>query len=144
MTRAQCIAILTFLPAITLAGSSFAQSDYYIRSQYPDGTFTGSHEILIRPKEGYYQAQYCDRMFWVSTTTVVWTEEEVAAGRTLILEENFGEERNVLCSDNTAFASLYDLGLDKREIEALREPEGSFQTRASRIHTIRDAFKQFK
>jgi len=144
MKRALCNAVLTFLPAVCLAGASHAQSDFYIRSQYINGGFTGSHEILSEPRDGYYKAQYCDRTFWVTSTTVAWTEDEVAAGRTLVLEEYAGTVRSILCADKTAFASLDDLGLNKREIEALREPEGSFQTRASRIHNIRDAFKQFK
>ncbi len=144
MKRALAIATLTFLPAVVMAGSSHAQSDFYIRSQYSNGTFTGSHEILSSPRKGYYQAQYCDRTFWVTSTTVAWTEEQVEAGRSLILEEDFGSTRTILCSDNKAFASLNDLGLSKREVEVLREPRGEMQTRASRLHTIRDAFKQYK
>lgn len=144
MNRVLVAATLTFLAAVFLAGSSYAQSDFYIRSQYSNGTFTGSHEILSAPRQGYYQAQYCDRTFWVTSTTVAWTEEQVEAGRSLILEEDFGASRTILCSDNKAFASLNDLGLTKREVEALREPKGEMQTRASRLHTIRDAFKQYK
>lgn len=144
MKRSVCVAALVLLPAVVLAGSSYAQSDFYIRSQHINGGFTGSHEILTNPRKGYYEAQYCDRTFWVTSTTVAWTEEEVSAGRTLVLEENFGASRTIVCSDNKAFASLDDLGLKKREIEHLRETKGNFQTRASRLHNIRDAFKQFK
>lgn len=144
MKRSHCIAALAALAAAVQAGPGYAQSDFYIRSQHSNGSFTGSHEILTAPRTGYHKASYCDRTFWVTTTTVAWTEEEVTAGRTLILEENVGTSRTIVCTDNKAFASLDDLGLKQREIEALRDVDGTRKTRASRLHNIRDAFKQFK
>ncbi|MHA7772868.1 hypothetical protein [Roseibium sp. M-1] len=129
---------------IMQAGIATAQSDFYIRSQYSNGTFTGYHEILTEPKEGYYEARYCDRIFWVSSGTVIWTEEEAAAGRSLIVEENIGDNRNPLCTDYTSFATLEDLGLKKKEIDQIRRRAEPLDMQSSRIRTIRDAFKQFK
>lgn len=126
------------------AGSAFAQSDFYIRSQYSNGTFTGFHEILTKPKEGYHEARYCDRTFWVSSTTVIWTEEEAAAGRKLIVEENIGSNRRTVCADYADFATLEDLGLKKREVEQIRNRNEPLDMKSSRIRVIRDAFKQFK
>jgi len=129
---------------ITLAHDASAQSDFYIRSQYSDGGFTGFHEILTEPKEGYHSARYCDRTFWVSSSTVIWTEEEAAAGRKLVLEENIGPDRRIVCADYAAFATLEDLGLKKREVEQIRRKSEPLDMKSSRIRTIRDAFKQFK
>jgi hypothetical protein len=129
---------------ITLATGALAQSDFYIRSQYTDGSFTGSHEILTKPKEGYHSARYCDRTFWVSSNTVIWTEEEAAAGRKLILEENIGPDRRIVCADYAAFATLEDLGLKRREVEQIRRKADPLDMKSSRIRTISEAFKQFK
>jgi len=126
------------------AGSATAQGDFYIRSQFSNGTFTGFHEILTQPKDGYYEARYCGRTFWVSSGTVIWTEEETAAGRNLIVEENIGATRTPLCTDYDAFATLEDLGLKKHEIEQIRRKAEPLDMQSSRIRTIRDAFKQFK
>ena len=141
--------VLAFLAVLTAgglvpAGNAVAQGDYYIRSQFSNGTFTGFHEILTKPKEGYHQARYCDRTFWVSSTTVVWTEEEAAAGRRLIVEENYGGNRRTVCADYGAFATLEDLGLKKREVEQIRNRNEPLDMKSSRIRVIRDAFKQFK
>lgn len=125
-------------------GSALAQSDFYIRSQYSNGTFTGFHEILTEPKEGYHEARYCDRTFWVSSTTVVWTEEEAEAGRKLIVEENIGSNRRTVCADYSDFATLDDLGLKKKEVEQIRNRNEPLDMKSSRIRVIRDAFKQFK
>lgn len=139
------VALASFVSAVPLAVSgALAQSDFYIRSQYADGTFTGFHEILTAPEAGYHAARYCDRTFWVSPSTVAWTEEQAAAGRKLLLEENVGSDRNVVCADYAAFATLEDLGLKEREVERIRGTEGTVETKASRIRNISDAFKQFK
>lgn len=127
-----------------LAGNAVAQSDFYIRSQYSNGTFTGFHEILTRPKEGYHQARYCERSFWVSPGTVIWTEEEAAAGRRLVVEENVGSGRRTVCADYASFATLDDLGLKKAEIERIRGESEPRDMQQGRIRIIRDAFKQFK
>lgn len=144
MKSSRWVISFSLLPVMLVSGHGPAQADYYIRSQHPGGTFTGSHEILESPKSGYLQARYCERTFWVRPTTVAWSEEEVAAGRTLVLEENSGSTRTALCADTKAFARLEDLGLEQREIDSLRASDAPYQTRASRLHTIRDAFKQYK
>ncbi|MES0881984.1 hypothetical protein [Roseibium sp. SCP14] len=144
MKRSLSCLAASAIGVFALPGASFAQGDFYIRSQYSNGSFTGFHEILTSPKEGYYEARYCDRTFFVSSTTVVWTEEQNAAGRTLILEENKGASRKVVCADNTAFATLDDLGLQPKEVEKIRRRNEPLDMKSSRIRTIRDAFKQFK
>jgi len=141
--------LLAFLAVLVVGGfgqtgSASAQSDFYIRSQYTNGTFTGFHEILAKPKEGYHEARYCDRIFWVSETTVIWTEEEAAAGRSLIVEENVGSDRHTVCADYADFATLDDIGLKKREVEQIRNRNEPLDMKSSRIRIIRDAFKQFK
>lgn len=134
----------TVLGCICLSSTAIAQSDFYIRSQFSNGKFTGFHEILTKPKAGYYQARYCDRTFWVSSGTVLWTEEQSEAGNSLVLEEVTGQTRTVVCSDKTAFATLEELGLSEREIAKLRAENAPLNMRSSRLRTIRDAFKQFK
>ncbi|MEP3047826.1 MAG: hypothetical protein ABJL55_18795 [Roseibium sp.] len=144
MKRVHKVSVFTALSTLVLAGSAYGQGDFYIRAQHSNGTFSGFHEILTQPKDGYYEAQYCDRTFWVSSNTVIWTEEQVTAGQTLILEENLGTTRKVVCSDSTAFASLEDLGLKKREVERIRSKNAPLDMKSSRIRTISEAFKQFK
>ncbi|WP_298963151.1 hypothetical protein [uncultured Roseibium sp.] len=144
MKRALAFLTLSTISAVYMAGAAYAQGDFYIRSDHSNGGFNGSHEILTLPKKGYHEARYCDRTFWVSSGTVVWTEEEVAAGRSLIVEENIGAERRVVCSDYSAFATLEDLGLKKREIEQIRRRNEPLDMKSTRLRTIRDAFSQFK
>ncbi|MEL7528494.1 MAG: hypothetical protein AAFN16_22185 [Pseudomonadota bacterium] len=138
-----CLTLLS-LTGICCATAAFAQSDFYIRSQYSNGEFTGFHEILTEPKEGYHQASYCNRVFFVSSGTVLWTEEQNEAGRTLILEESDGKERMIVCKDNDAFATLEDLGLSKKEVAKIRAENEPLDMKSSRLRTIRDAFKQYK
>ncbi|MCV0427479.1 MAG: hypothetical protein K5905_18630 [Roseibium sp.] len=144
MKRSSACLAAAMIASLGLTGAAFGQGDYYIRSQHSNGSFTGSHEILTSPKKGFYQARYCDRAFWVSSNTVIWTEEQTAEGRRLILEENLGAGRQVVCADNTAFATLDDLGLAPGEIERIRRDYGATDMKSSRLRTIRDAFKQFK
>ncbi|WP_422038510.1 hypothetical protein [Roseibium sp.] len=144
MNRSFTCLTISALAAICSATAAFAQSDFYIRSQYSNGTFTGFHEILTEQKKGYHQASYCDRVFWVSSGTVIWTEEQNAAGRTLVLEENDGKSRTIVCKDNDAFATLEDLGLSKAELAKIRAENEPLDMKSSRLRTIRDAFKQYK
>ena len=138
------IAIALLLGSGSWSGTAYAKSDFYIRSQFSSGGFIGSHEILTSPKTGYHKARYCNRTFWVSSTTVLWTEEQSESGRTLLLEENVGDNREVICDNANEFATLDDIGLEPDEIDRLRDhgPPGS--TRPSRLRIIRDAFKSFK
>lgn len=138
-----CLAI-SVLTGTCCVTAVYAQNDFYIRSEFSNGEFTGFHEILTEPKEGYHQARYCDRVFWVSAGTVIWTEEENAAGRTLVLEENDGKSRTIVCKDNDAFATLDELGLSKKEIAKIRAENEPLDMKSSRLRTIRDAFKQYK
>ncbi|MEP4767873.1 MAG: hypothetical protein ABJY83_08195 [Roseibium sp.] len=144
MKRVHKIAVLTFSLTASLAGTAYGQGDFYIRAQYANGTFSGFHEILTRPKDGYHKAHYCDRPFWVTSNTVIWTEEQVAAGQTLILEENMGSSRKTVCADSTSFATLEDIGLKKKEVERIRRKNAPLDMKSSRIRTISEAFKQFK
>ncbi|GAA0781074.1 hypothetical protein E1180_20510 [Roseibium denhamense] len=140
MKRSLAVHSLIVVWGLSLSGTAFAQGDFYIRSQHSNGTFTGFHEILPVPKQGYHKAEYCGRTFWVSSTTVMWTEEEVEAGRTLILEENLGTTRRTVCADSTSFATLDDLGLKAREVESLRGDTGFTDTK-TRLRNISEAFK---
>jgi len=146
MKRFIAFMALSIAASSSLAGTAHGQSDFYIRSQYSDGSFTGSHEILAEPKKGYLEAQYCNITFWVSSGTVAWTEAEVKAGRSLVLEEDggAGAVRRIICADYSAFAKLDDLDLKPWEIRQIRGRGDSSQVKSSRIHTIRDAFKNFK
>ncbi|PVB62749.1 hypothetical protein [Labrenzia sp. 011] len=146
----RCLAFLAFPIATSgcLAGAALGQSDFYIRSHYSNGSFTGSHEILREPKEGYYEARYCDLTFWVSSNTVAWTEEKAAAGQRLVVEEDSAAAsrngRKIVCDDYDSFATLDDLGLKPAEVEKIRGTDGTTELKSSRIRIIRDAFKQFK
>lgn len=138
-----CLAI-SALTGTCCATAVYAQNDFYIRSEHSNGEFTGFHEILTEPKDGYHQASYCDRVFWVSAGTVIWTEEENAAGRTLVLEENDGKSRTIVCKDNDAFVTLDELGLSEKEVAKIRAENEPLDMKSSRLRTIRDAFKQYK
>lgn len=129
--------LLTTLPA-------FAQGDFYIRSQNASGKFSGFHEILTKPKKGYYKAKYCDQVFWVSANTVSWTEREAAAGRNLVVEKSAGLTRTQICTDYGSFAKLEDLGIKKRKVEQIRRKNEPVDMQSSRLRTIREAFKQYK
>ncbi|MBN9670659.1 hypothetical protein [Roseibium aggregatum] len=144
MKRSIAVMVITFGSSVLLSGHALGQSDYYIRSHYTNGSFTGFHEILTAPKKGYHAALYCDRTFWVTSNTVLWTEQQTAAGNDLFLEENDGDNRRVICSDKDAFATLDDLGLKRLELKAIREKDSPQAAKPSRIRTIRDAFKQYK
>lgn len=144
MPRSTSLAVFTFASCLFMAGPALSQSDYYIRSQYSSGGFTGSHEILTFPEKGYHEARYCERTFWVTSDTVLWTEKQVEIGRKLVLEENWGDNRKVICDDNGSFAKLEDLGLARQEVDDMREKQLVGAPRPSRIRIIRDAFKQFK
>lgn len=138
-----CLAI-SALTGTCCATAVYAQNDFYIRSEHSNGEFTGFHEILTEPKDGYHQASYCDRVFWVAAGTVIWTEEENAAGRTLVLEENDGKSRTIVCKDNDAFVTLDELGLSEKEVAKIRAENEPLDMKSSRLRTIRDAFKQYK
>lgn len=148
MKRLIAFLVLAIVTSGCLTGTALGQSDFYIRSNYSNGGFTGSHEILRKPKEGYYEALYCNMTFWVSSSTVAWTEEQAEAGQTLVVEEDNGavsrSGRKIVCEDYKSFATLEDLGLKPAEIEEIRGTGDTVRTKSSRLRTIRDAFKQFK
>ncbi len=144
MKRTLASLSIAVVPVFCLAGTAFGQSDFYIRSQYSNGDFTGSHEILAEPKEGFHEAHYCGRAFWVSSATVAWTEVETEAGRNLVVEENVESGRKVVCADQTAFATLEDLDLNKWEVDKIRRGSRPPDMKSGRIRTIREAFKTFK
>lgn len=144
MPRSISLAAITITSSLCMSGPALSQADYYIRSQFSSGGFTGSHEILTSPEKGYHQARYCERTFWVTSDTVLWTEKQTEIGRKLILEENSGDNRIVICDDNGSFAKLEDLGLKRQQVDQMRERQLDGTTRPSRIRIIRDAFKQFK
>lgn len=135
MKRLMAFFAITLTTVGVTVQSALAQSDFYIRSQYSSGGFTGSHEILTDPKDGFYKATYCARSFWVSSSTILWTEEEAAAGRKLILEEDFGDgsARKVVCADYSAFATLEDLGLEQKEVERIRAEKQPLDMQSSRL-----------
>ena len=112
-------AVLVLL-SLGVTDNAHAQGDIYIRAQTPNGNPTGLHEILTSPKNGYYEAQYCGRSHWVMLKTVIWTEEQAAAGNILFLEENVGNSSRVLCVGPAGFATIEDLGLQKKDVWKLR------------------------
>ncbi|GGB45008.1 hypothetical protein GCM10011316_16260 [Roseibium aquae] len=126
------------LPALAAGG------DYYIRSEVARGQFSGFHEILPRPKEGYFKVNYCDRTFWVSDTTVLWTEREAAAGRRLVVEAETRSGRDLICADAHTYVNLDSLGLPKTEIEVLRDNSDPQAPVRNRLRIISEAFKDFK
>jgi hypothetical protein len=144
MKRLRAFFSVFSLYSLCLTGTALGQSDFYIRSHFSNGKFIGSHEILTEPKKGYFEARYCERTFWVSSSTVIWTEEQNAAGMFLVLQENFGSSTSVVCSDNQDFATLDDLGLKDRKVEQMRSRREQSGVGSNRLHTIREAFKDFK
>ncbi|MEJ8476787.1 hypothetical protein [Roseibium algae] len=141
--------ILTVAVCFSAAEIVYAQTgdisdDFYIRSQLDTGKFNGYHQILTEPKEGYVQAIYCDKTFWVRKLTVLWTEDEAKAGRKLVVEENKKDNRKVFCEDPNRQVTLESIGMSDKEITQLREARSGQDVRPSRMNVISDAFKGFK
>ncbi|MES0885087.1 hypothetical protein [Roseibium sp. SCP14] len=121
-----------------LTGFANARGDIYIRAQYSNGGPAGLHEILTVPEDGYYKAQFCGRTYWVLIKTVIWIEEQSAAGRILVLEENTGGSSKVLCVGAAAFARLEDLGLDPEILKKLRRKPQRSNRRLRRLPLAQD------
>ncbi|MTI45753.1 hypothetical protein JM93_00618 [Roseibium hamelinense] len=120
------------------------RGDYYMRSEHTNGAFNGIHQLLTQPRPGYIRAVYCDRAFYVSTTTVLWSEQEAEAGRRLVIESNYGRGRELFCEPEAAMLKAENLGISPAEVEEIREEEDPPTDMRNRLRTIRDAFKDYQ
>ncbi|WP_213215079.1 hypothetical protein [Roseibium polysiphoniae] len=135
--------------AVILSGPVQAQmpvsaGDYYIRSQQPSGTFFGYHQVMTEPKTGYVRAVYCNTIFWVRKSTVLWTENEAKAGRHLFIEMNLNGDRKLICADPDEQVRLEDLGMKEAEVRRFRNSNGQLDQKKSRMNVLSEAFKQRK
>ena len=143
MYKPQALALLCILPILMTAAPAAAE-DIYIRSEDGTGRFNGSHLLLTKPKTGYQEVTYCNRPFWVRKLTVLWTEREAAAGRKLFIEEDRGNNRQVLCSDPDKQVTLDDMGLKDAELKSLRARSEPLNMQQNRMNVISEAFKGYK
>jgi hypothetical protein len=137
------IAVLTGAVSAWAQGSA-KESDFYIRSQSENGKFTGYHQILTAPEDGYFPAVYCNRTFWVRSLTVLWTETEADAGRKLVVEQDSSEDRRVFCEDPNRQVTLEDIGVSEAEAIRLRRRGPALRIQPSRMNIISEAFKGYK
>lgn len=137
--------ILFFLMTVSAqAQRTTPDGDYYIRALDPSGQFTGIHEILTQPEDGYYKAVYCDTPFWVRLNTVKWTEQESQAGRRLVIVNDKNSGREVICLNPERYVSLDNLDRENRNKQKFAKDAEAIDTKSSRLRTISEAFKEFK
>ena len=144
MVKIGAIVLFLLMSVSAHAQLSAPAGDYYIRSLDPSGRFNGIQEILTRPESGYHKAVYCETFFWVTQSTVVWTEREAEAGRHLVIINEVNKKPEVYCADPEHYVRLEDLGLKKREVLKARENGEPVDMQSSRLRTISEAFKNFK
>jgi len=142
--RKRSLSVLTCLLGMAAAYPSLAaDGDFYIRAEAHRGKFAGFHEILSVPKADYFEVTYCNRTFWVSDTTVLWTEQQAAEGNRLIIEaETRSGGRDIVCFDAQKYVSLDSLGLPESQVEVMRDDTGDPEIpRRNRLRIISEAFK---
>lgn len=144
MVKYGAVSLFLLMSVSAHAQVSAPAGDYYIRSLDPSGRFNGIQEILTRPETGYHKAVYCETSFWVTRSTVVWTEREAEAGRHLVIINEVNKKPEVYCADPEHYVRLEDLGLEKHEILKARENAEPVDMQSSRLRTISEAFKNFK
>jgi len=120
-------------------GSAIAETgDYYMRSSIDTGKFNGSHEVSTVPLDGYYKTSFCNIRFWMRGTTVAWSEEEVAAGRQLIIIQETENGRRTVCRNAGQYVAANMKRLPKKYKSTIEGPK------RSRLNVIGEAFKGFK
>ncbi|WP_346896826.1 hypothetical protein [uncultured Roseibium sp.] len=144
MVKFGAVSLFLLMSVCAHAQVSAPAGDYYIRSLDPSGRFNGIQEILTRPETGYHKAVYCETSFWVTRSTVVWTEREAEAGRHLVIINEVNKRPEVYCADPEHYVRLEDLGLEKHEILKARDNAEPVDMQSSRLRTISEAFKNFK
>lgn len=139
-----------FIALVAPLGSAQAQDkgsigDYYIRAEYSNGEFIGSHQILASAKGDYKEVTYCGKQFWVRPSTVFWTEKEAEAGNELYLMQNTKDEQVIVCANPEEHVTLATIGISKDNFLPRPGGGGAFQApRRSRLNVIAEAFKDFK
>lgn len=144
MVKIGAVVLFLLMTVSAQAQLSAPAGDYYIRSLDPSGNFNGIQEILTRPETGYHKAVYCDTSFWVTRSTVAWTEREAEAGRHLVIINEINKKPEVYCADPEHYVRLEDLGLKKHEVLKARDNAAPVDMQSSRLRTISEAFKHFK
>jgi len=144
MAKIGTVVLFLLMTVGTQAQVPAPEGDYYIRSLDPGGEFNGIQEILTRPETGYHEAVYCDTSFWVTRSTVAWTEREAKAGRHMVIINEANKKPEVYCVDPEQFVRLEDLDLKQREVRRERDKAEPLDMRSSRLKTISEAFKHFK
>lgn len=136
------LALLFSSPSVSAVASD---ADYRIRAYAPNGSFTGSHALLVSPSVGYVEASYCDKTYWVRGKTFRWAQKKVKDGGQLMLERQNREGRRVICwhpqrnvkVDATKFGPSDEESL---KLEIAAEKEGAA---VGRMRSISSSFKKW-
>ncbi|WP_439527468.1 hypothetical protein [Pannonibacter sp.] len=117
------------------------EGDYFLIARQNDGSFSGSHKVLDKPGEGYVEATYCGRVFWVRPLTVAWTQMEVSEYRRRVaLEFNAGRGWLPLCREAHKEVQLADLGITEEDFVVANGGDYSRPSTESRFKAISDRF----
>ncbi len=116
--------------------------DFFLISRHDDGSFSGSHKLLVKPHEGYRKVRYCDRTFYVIPYTVAWTELETENSRVVNVEYNRGKGWQIVCQHPERQVTLRDLNINIDATQVTRDYSNSAAHRAERFKAISNAFSQ--
>ncbi|MFD1694212.1 hypothetical protein [Roseibium aestuarii] len=144
ITLTACAALILAAPPAPANETPQIDSDFYIRSENSNGSFNGYQQISQTKRPGFVKVSYCGETYWVRPATVLWTETEAEAGRTLTVERNEASDRAIVCQSPQLQVKLEDLGLSKGELAEIRRNNSGVNMKASRMRVIRDAFQGFK
>lgn len=144
MLRLVAVLALSIQCEFAFAEALTPREDLYIRSEHRDGEFHGAQQILAEPQEGFFEVSYCGRSFWVRGTTVMWTEKEAKAGRRLLIENDAGEGRVVVCDRAEEYVKLEDLNLRQWQKDLMETGQDPMTSKPSRLRVISEAFQSFK
>lgn len=142
MIRVGAVILFFLLTAAAKAQLTVPDGDYYIRALDPSGDFSGIQEILNEPRDGYYKAVYCERAFWVTLSTVKWTEQEAEAGRHLVIINDANRKIEIVCVDPERYVQLKDIAPAKKPLLRKDVPNVVIsQPKAGRLRDISKAFR---
>ncbi len=144
MFRLLPVMVLLMQPVAAFGDDNDGREDLYMRSEHSHGEFQGAQQILTEPRDGFYKVSYCGRNYWVRGVTVLWTEREAKAGRRIVIEDDSGDGRVIICDHADQYVKIEDLELADWERDLINKGEDPITTKPSRLRIIRDAFQSFK
>lgn len=139
------------LAAATLMSLSPAQAggipkpgDFYLISRDRSGLFVGSHKLYLKHTNGLKPVRYCNRPYFVRSSSVAWTQVETELGRNVQIEFNFGRGWRPICERPQDQVALEDIGIEMSAKEFLQQmaAEDRPQSRLSKISGVLNKSKE--